>query len=69
MRRLAIGLIVLYQRTLSPILGPACRYQPTCSDYTREAIDKYGVPRGTWLGLKRIARCHPFHQGGYDPVP
>jgi uncharacterized protein len=69
MRKVAVALIVMYQRVISPILGPACRYQPTCSEYAREAIERYGVARGGWLGAKRIARCHPFHEGGYDPVP
>lgn len=69
MRKAAIGLIVVYQRLVSPLLGPACRYYPTCSDYTSQAIEKYGVLRGTWMGARRIARCHPFHSGGYDPVP
>jgi uncharacterized protein len=69
MRRLTMGLIVLYQRTISPLLGPTCRYQPTCSDYTLEAISRYGALRGSWMGAKRIARCHPFHAGGFDPVP
>jgi putative membrane protein insertion efficiency factor len=69
MRRLAVGLITLYQRSISPMLGPACRYQPTCSAYTLEAIEKYGVARGSWMGMKRISRCHPLHKGGYDPVP
>lgn len=60
---------MVYQRTISPLLGPACRYEPSCSEYAREAIDKYGVARGAWMGMKRISRCHPFHTGGYDPVP
>lgn len=69
MRRAAVGLIVIYQWLISPLLGPACRYEPTCSAYAREAIEKYGAARGGWMGIKRIARCHPFHRGGYDPVP
>jgi putative membrane protein insertion efficiency factor len=69
MRKVAIGLIVVYQRCVSPLLGPVCRYEPSCSEYTRQAVEKYGVTRGAWMGMKRIARCHPFHQGGYDPVP
>lgn len=69
MRKVAIGLIVVYQHMISPLLGPSCRYQPTCSEYTKEAIEKYGVAQGAWMGAKRIARCHPFHEGGYDPVP
>ena len=69
MRKVAVGLIVVYQRVLSPLLGPACRYEPSCSEYTRQAIEKYGVGRGAWMGMKRIGRCHPFQPGGYDPVP
>jgi putative membrane protein insertion efficiency factor len=68
-RKTAVGLIVVYQRLISPLLGPACRYEPSCSEYTRQAIERYGVGKGTWMGIKRIARCHPFHPGGYDPVP
>lgn len=69
MRRLAVGLIRLYQRLISPFLGQVCRYEPSCSEYTVEAIEKYGTIKGMWLGMKRISRCHPFHAGGYDPVP
>lgn len=68
-QRLLLALIRGYQRYLSPLLGSNCIYQPTCSQYTYEAIAKHGIWRGTWLGIKRIARCHPFHAGGYDPVP
>lgn len=69
MKRLALVLIRFYQRYISPLTGPTCRFQPTCSHYTYEAIEKYGVIKGMWLGIKRILRCHPFHPGGYDPVP
>jgi uncharacterized protein len=68
-RRLVVGMIRVYQRFISPLLGSNCRYYPTCSHYTLEAVEKYGVMRGSWLGAKRIARCHPWHPGGYDPVP
>jgi putative membrane protein insertion efficiency factor len=61
--------IRLYQQLLSPLLPASCRYYPTCSQYTLEAVRTHGVMRGTALGLRRILRCHPFHRGGYDPVP
>jgi len=64
-----LALIRGYQRFLSPLLGSTCRYYPTCSHYTYEAIEKYGVIKGGGMGLRRIARCHPWHPGGYDPVP
>ena len=64
-----ILLLRVYKRFVSPLLPAACRFHPTCSDYMREAIEKYGVARGGWLGIKRLARCHPFHAGGVDMVP
>ncbi|MAS34621.1 MAG: membrane protein insertion efficiency factor YidD [Anaerolineaceae bacterium] len=69
MKALALGMIRFYKRFLSPALPTGCRFHPTCSVYTYEAIERYGVIRGGWMGAKRIARCHPFHPGGYDPVP
>lgn len=62
-------LIRVYQIVLSPILGPACRYEPSCSEYACQAIERYGIFKGAWLAIKRLLRCHPFHCGGYDPVP
>jgi putative membrane protein insertion efficiency factor len=67
--RVAVLMIRGYQVTLSPLLPSACRYQPTCSAYTIEAVERYGAMRGGWMGMKRILRCHPFARGGYDPVP
>lgn len=69
MKRLLIGVIRGYQLFLSPLLGNNCRYYPTCSHYTKEAIEKHGALRGSWLGLRRISRCHPWHEGGVDLVP
>lgn len=62
-----IGLVRVYQWTLSPIVGRQCRFTPTCSNYFIGAVEKYGAWRGAWRGLARICRCHPFHPGGYDP--
>jgi putative membrane protein insertion efficiency factor len=69
MKQLAMALIRLYQNTLSRVLPSTCRFYPSCSQYTYEAMNRYGFWRGGWLGVKRIARCHPFNPGGYDPVP
>lgn len=64
-----IGIIVLYQKIVSPLFRPRCRFYPTCSQYTREAISKHGPFKGGYLALRRVLRCHPFHPGGVDPVP
>jgi putative membrane protein insertion efficiency factor len=63
-----VSLIRAYKMLISPLLPPACRFTPTCSEYAMEAITKYGALRGVYLGVRRILRCHPFHPGGYDPV-
>ncbi len=69
MRTLLIALIRVYQWFISPLLGNHCRFYPSCSQYAREAIERYGVLRGGWLALRRILRCHPWHPGGVDPIP
>lgn len=68
MRKLIIYLIVKYQNYVSPVLGKNCKYYPTCSEYTKQAIEKYGVFKGFFYGLKRIIKCNPFSKGGYDPL-
>ena len=68
-QRMALAVIRTYQRIISPALGGNCRYYPTCSHYTYEAIEIHGAARGSWLGIKRIGRCHPWREGGLDPVP
>ena len=69
MKRLILALVRFYQRFISPALPPSCRFTPTCSQYTYEAVERYGVLKGGWLGVKRVVRCNPFNPGGYDPVP
>ena len=68
-REVVLGLIRAYQVSLAHIMVSQCRYTPSCSRYTYEAVERYGALRGSWMGVKRILRCHPFHPGGYDPVP
>ena len=68
MRQAVIVSLRFYKRWVSPMLPSACRFYPTCSDYMREAVDRYGAAKGLWLGLRRLVRCHPFHPGGADPV-
>jgi putative membrane protein insertion efficiency factor len=69
MRSLAVLLIRIYQWTVSPLRGPTCRFYPSCSQYALEAVQRFGVLKGAALSVARLARCHPFHPGGYDPVP
>ncbi len=69
MKLFLLLLLRAYQYTLRPLLGANCRFYPSCSDYSRDAIERYGALRGSWLAARRIARCHPYHAGGYDPLP
>ncbi len=68
-RGLAIFLLRFYKRFISPLLPPMCRFEPTCSMYMKDAVQKYGAARGIWMGIRRLGRCHPFNPGGWDPVP
>ena len=68
MQAVTLFMLRFYKRWISPMLPSACRFSPTCSEYMMEAVSKYGVARGVWRGLKRVGRCHPFCEGGYDPV-
>jgi putative membrane protein insertion efficiency factor len=67
--RLVIATLAGYKRFISPLLPPVCRFEPTCSEYMREAIGEHGLAHGLWLGVRRLSRCHPWNPGGYDPVP
>lgn len=67
-KKILLFLIKIYQKIISPISGKRCRFYPTCSEYSRQAITKYGAIKGTYLSIKRILKCHPFHKGGYDPL-
>ncbi len=69
MKTILLALIRAYQYALRPMLGANCRFAPSCSDYAQDAIARYGAFHGTWLAVRRIVRCHPYHPGGYDPVP
>lgn len=69
MKKTLLGVIGAYRYGISPLLGRSCRFYPSCSEYAAQAIDRHGALRGSWLAVKRIGCCHPFHPGGYDPVP
>lgn len=69
MKPIVLGLIRGYQHTLSHLFAGSCRYYPSCSQYTYQAVERYGLARGSWMGILRVLRCHPFAKGGYDPVP
>ena len=68
MRGLTVAVLRVYKRFISPMLPSACRFHPTCSEYMMEAVQRYGTARGILIGLRRLSKCHPFHEGGYDPV-
>lgn len=68
-QHLLVGLIRVYQVALSPFVGNQCRFTPTCSQYAREAVEQHGALKGSWMAIRRVSRCHPWHPGGHDPVP
>jgi putative membrane protein insertion efficiency factor len=69
MKKLLVALVRFYRKNISPLKQPSCRFTPTCSAYALEALEKYGALKGSWLALRRLLKCHPFHKGGYDPLP
>jgi putative membrane protein insertion efficiency factor len=69
MKYVAMAIIRFYKKFISPMLPPSCRFTPTCSEYAYQSIDRFGIFKGGWMAVRRIGRCHPFHPGGYDPVP
>jgi len=69
MKKFLIAAVKFYRKSISPARPPCCRFSPTCSEYALEALEKYGALKGSWLALRRLLKCNPFHKGGYDPVP
>lgn len=69
MKKILTFIIKIYQKTISPLTPPSCRFYPTCSNYGIEAIETHGALKGSWLAVRRISKCHPFHAGGFDPIP
>jgi len=69
MRKIIVFIIKGYRKLVSPLFPPSCRFYPTCSEYSEQAITQYGLMKGGWMSIKRVGKCHPFHPGGYDPVP
>ena len=69
MKAFLLSMLRGYQYAISPLFGANCRFYPSCSDYAREALERHGALKGSWLALRRVARCHPYHPGGFDPVP
>lgn len=68
MKLLTLAALRFYKLAISPWLGPGCRFEPTCSEYMRQSVEKFGAVRGVWMGLRRLTKCHPLHEGGFDPV-